>query len=135
DGRRARHLSFGNWRIVMTISIEPPRTAPVSPISETRSRGDGAKSDMKSPATDALLGNYKRAPGRFTRGEGVYLFDETGKQFLDFVSGIAVNALGYADPGLQAAMHDAATGLIHVSNLYVTEPGERLAASLVEHSF
>jgi acetylornithine/N-succinyldiaminopimelate aminotransferase len=120
----------------MTISIEPSRNAGVTPISEARSRVDMAKADAKSSETaDALLGNYKRAPGHFTRGEGVYLFDETGKRYLDFVSGIAVNALGYGDPGLRAAMHDAADGLIHVSNLYATEPGEQLAASLVNNSF
>jgi len=117
----------------MTISVEP---SVVTPISEARSRANAAKPEaIVSESSDALLGNYKRAPGHFTRGEGVYLFDESGKRYLDFVAGIAVNALGYADPGLQAALHDAADGLIHVSNLYATEPGERLAASLVEHSF
>jgi len=120
----------------MTISIEPTRNTLVAPISEGRARGDSPKADVKaSERGDALLGNYKRAPGHFTRGEGVYLFDDAGKRYLDFVSGIAVNAFGYADPGLRAAMHEAAEGLIHVSNLYATEPGERLAASLVEHSF
>jgi len=121
----------------MTISIEPSRNAVVTPISEARSRVDAGKTDVKSSSEGggALLGNYKRAPGHFTRGEGVYLFDESGKRYLDFVSGIAVNALGYADPGLRDAMHHAVDGLIHVSNLYATEPGERLAASLVQHSF
>lgn len=117
----------------MTISIEP---SVVTPISEARSRTNATKAETGSTtSSDALLGNYKRAPGHFTRGEGVYLFDDSGKRYLDFVAGIAVNALGYADPGLQAALHDAANGLIHVSNLYATEPGEQLAASLVEHSF
>ena len=82
-----------------------------------------------------MLGNYKRAPGHFVEGDGVYLIDSTGKRYLDFVSGIAVNALGYGDPGLRAAMHSAADGLIHVSNLYATEPGEQLAAALVKKSF
>jgi acetylornithine/N-succinyldiaminopimelate aminotransferase len=119
----------------MTISIEPSPNATVTPISEARSRVNSTKPAATAESSDALLGNYKRAPGRFTRGEGVYLFDASGKRYLDFVSGIAVNALGHADPGLRAAMHDAADGLIHVSNLYATEPGERLAASLVQHSF
>jgi acetylornithine/N-succinyldiaminopimelate aminotransferase len=87
------------------------------------------------PTTSALLGNYKRAPAQFVDGEGVYLIDADGKRYLDFVSGIAVNALGYGDPALRRAMHDAADGLIHVSNLYSTAPGERLAAALVEKSF
>jgi acetylornithine/N-succinyldiaminopimelate aminotransferase len=88
-----------------------------------------------TPAAEALLGNYKRAPGQFVDGQGVHLIDADGKRYLDFVSGIAVNALGYGDVGLRQAMHSAADGLIHVSNLYATEPGERLAATLVEKSF
>ena len=55
----------------------------------------------------------------------MYLVDADGKRYLDFVSGIAVNALGYGDAGLRQAMHAAADGLIHASNLYATEPGER----------
>ena len=85
--------------------------------------------------TSALLGNYKRAPSELVDGEGVYLIDAEGKKYLDFVSGIAVNALGYGDPGLRAALHAAADGLVHVSNLYATSAGERLAATLVEKSF
>src|SRR5689334_22079192 len=106
---RARNDSTTNWRTGMTISI--------------------------APTTDALLGNYKRTPVEFVDGDGVYLIDAEGKRYLDFVSGIAVNALGYGDPGLRAAMHSAADGLVHVSNLYATEPGEQLAAALVNKSF
>ncbi|OYV68118.1 MAG: hypothetical protein B7Z72_08650 [Gemmatimonadetes bacterium 21-71-4] len=69
------------------------------------------------------------------RGEGVYLFDREGKRYLDFVAGIAVNALGYSDAGLRSALHHAADGLIHTSNLYHTAPGEALARKLVERSF
>ena len=87
------------------------------------------------PTTSALLANYKRAPGQFVDGHGVYLIDADGRRYLDFVSGIAVNALGYGDPALRQAMLEAADGLIHVSNLYSTAPGERLAAALVEKSF
>lgn len=83
-----------------------------------------------------LLGVYKRAPVTFVRGDGVELFDAAGRGYLDLVSGIAVNALGYNDPGLTAALHRAAdAGLVHTSNLYRTEPGERLARFLVERSF
>ncbi len=83
----------------------------------------------------AILGTYKRAPVEFVRGSGVRLFDAEGKAYLDFVSGIAVNALGYDDAGLKQAMHAAADGLVHTSNLYSTAPGERLAAALVARSF
>ncbi len=87
------------------------------------------------PVTDSLLGTYKRAPISFVDGEGVYLVDSEGRRYLDFVSGIAVNALGYGDAGLRQAMHAAADGLVHVSNLYATQPGQQLADTLVERSF
>jgi predicted acetylornithine/succinylornithine family transaminase len=84
---------------------------------------------------DAVLGTYKRPEMELVRGEGVYLFDAEGNRYLDFVSGIAVNALGYSDAGLRSALHAASDGLIHTSNLYWTAPGAQLAAKLVEHSF
>jgi predicted acetylornithine/succinylornithine family transaminase len=86
-------------------------------------------------ALDALLPVYKRPPMEFVRGEGATLYDAEGHAWLDFTSGIAVNALGYGDPGLLAAMRDAAEGLVHVSNLFRTAPGERLARRLVDLSF
>ncbi|MGQ0640277.1 MAG: aspartate aminotransferase family protein [Gemmatimonadaceae bacterium] len=86
-------------------------------------------------ASAALLGVYKRAPMELVRGEGVRLYDSAGNAYIDFTAGIGVNALGYGDAGLQAAMHQAADGLVHVSNLFRTSPGEQLAARLVELSF
>ena len=84
----------------------------------------------------ALLPTYKRAPMEFVKGEGVELIDSDGKRYLDLASGIAVNALGYGDPGIAQALSAALeTGLIHTSNLYRTTPGEELAAKLVERSF
>ncbi len=83
----------------------------------------------------ALLGTYKRAPMRIVRGSGVELFDDEGNAYLDFTSGIAVNALGYGDEGFREVMHAAAEGLVHVSNLYRSDPGESLAQWFVEHSF
>jgi acetylornithine/N-succinyldiaminopimelate aminotransferase len=86
--------------------------------------------------TTAILGTYKRAPMEFVRGEGVELIDAEGKRYLDFSSGIAVNALGYGDPGIASVMRDAmSTGIIHTSNLYRTKAGEALALRLVELSF
>jgi len=84
---------------------------------------------------EALLGLYKRAPMELVRGDGVELFDSEGRAYLDFTAGIGVNALGYGDEGLREAIHAAADGLIHVSNLFRTPPGEQLAARLVELSF
>jgi predicted acetylornithine/succinylornithine family transaminase len=85
--------------------------------------------------TDAFVPTYKRTDVEFVSGEGVHLIDRDGKRYLDFVSGIAVNALGYSDPGLRAAMHAAADGLVHTSNLYKTAPGEELAQLLASKSF
>ncbi|HSJ63124.1 MAG TPA: acetylornithine transaminase [Gemmatimonadaceae bacterium] len=89
-----------------------------------------------APAAGALLPVYRRAPVEFVRGDGVELFDADGNAYLDFVSGIAVNALGYNDAGIAAAMQEAMTsGLLHVSNLYHTAPARRLAAALTARSF
>lgn len=91
---------------------------------------------LTAPITEALLGVYRRPPMEVVRGSGVELFDSDGKAYLDFVAGIAVNALGYGDPGLEQAMRDALEGgVVHVSNLYRTAPGERLAERLAEVSF
>jgi acetylornithine/N-succinyldiaminopimelate aminotransferase len=84
----------------------------------------------------AILGTYKRAPMEFVKGEGVDLIDAEGKRYLDFSSGIAVNALGYGDPGIFSALSEAmSTGIIHTSNLYRTRAGEALASRLVDLSF
>jgi acetylornithine/N-succinyldiaminopimelate aminotransferase len=83
----------------------------------------------------SILATYRRAPAEFVAGDGVYLIDADGRRYMDFVSGIAVNALGYGDAGLRAAMHAAADGLVHVSNLYASKPGEQLAGTLVAKSF
>jgi predicted acetylornithine/succinylornithine family transaminase len=86
------------------------------------------------PAEGALVPLYKRQPVELVRGKGVELFDAAGRTYLDFTSGIAVNALGYGDPELARVMRDAADGLVHVSNLYHTAPARRLAAALVDRS-
>ncbi|MDQ3516009.1 MAG: aminotransferase class III-fold pyridoxal phosphate-dependent enzyme, partial [Gemmatimonadota bacterium] len=84
----------------------------------------------------AILGTYKRAPIEIVGGRGVELFGSDGRAYLDFTSGIGVNALGYADAGIRKAIAAAAdTGVLHSSNLYATEPGEQLAQRLVDSSF
>src|SRR3954465_14277766 len=101
-------------------------TAAIMPVEETASM----------PETSSLLSTYKRAPMALVRGEGVELIDAEGKRYLDFASGIAVNALGYGDPGIAGAINDAlSNGLIHTSNLYRTSAGEQLASQLTERSF
>ena len=100
-----------------------------------RSVADAPAIADETLAADPVLYTYKRAPVELVRGEGVYLFDSAGKRYLDFVSGIAVNALGYGDEGLVAELHAAADRLVHVSNLYETSPAKQLAQLLVDHSF
>ncbi|MDQ7037630.1 MAG: aspartate aminotransferase family protein [Aquificota bacterium] len=78
-----------------------------------------------------LIENYTRLPVRFVRGEGVYLYDDKGKRYLDFISGIAVCSLGHADPDLVEAVCDQAKKLLHVSNLFENPWQEELAEELV----
>jgi predicted acetylornithine/succinylornithine family transaminase len=86
-----------------------------------------------SADVSALLGVYARVGPLFVAGEGSELIAEDGTRYLDFVAGIAVNALGYNSPVVRDAVLRALdSGLIHVSNLYRTEPGERLAAELTK---
>jgi predicted acetylornithine/succinylornithine family transaminase len=82
-----------------------------------------------------LIQTYTRPPFVLTGGEGAYVIDAAGKRYLDCAAGIAVNAFGYNDPELVKAIQDAATGLIHTSNLFYTEPQAALAKALVEKSF
>ena len=88
------------------------------------------------PADSALLPVYKRFPVEVVRGEGVQLFGADGRSYLDFTSGIGVNALGYADAGIANAVRAALeSGVLHTSNLFHTAPGQSLAESLVARSF
>jgi acetylornithine/N-succinyldiaminopimelate aminotransferase len=89
------------------------------------------------PAADAaLLGVYRPAEPTFVAGDGSYLIADDGRRYLDFTSGIAVNALGYGDPAVAAAVRGALdAGLIHTSNLFRTRPAAELAAWLVANSF
>jgi acetylornithine/N-succinyldiaminopimelate aminotransferase len=116
-----------------TSAIEERDSMAATPASVHEAQSGSA--GLATPRASSILATYKRAPVEFVRGEGVRLFDADGKSYLDFVAGIAVNALGYGDAGLVAAMHRAADGLVHTSNLYATAPGERLASALVAQSF
>jgi acetylornithine/N-succinyldiaminopimelate aminotransferase len=73
---------------------------------------------------------YPPAPVTFVRGEGSYLFDGDGRRYLDCLSGLAVTSLGHAHPAVAAALHDQASTLLHVSNLFGTEPGPEVARTL-----
>ena len=77
-----------------------------------------------------LLGTYNRYPVVFTRGKGVFLYDLEDKRYLDFVSGLGVNALGHAHPRVVKTIREQAGKLIHVSNLYYHEYQGELAEKL-----
>jgi acetylornithine aminotransferase/acetylornithine/N-succinyldiaminopimelate aminotransferase len=81
-----------------------------------------------------LLPTYERQPILFVRGRGVYLWDSRGQRYLDFLSGIGVNALGHNHPAIQAAIKRQASRLIHVSNLFFHEYQAELARLLTEIS-
>jgi predicted acetylornithine/succinylornithine family transaminase len=94
------------------------------------------KTDTLTRPSTALLAVYKKPETLFVAGEGSWLIAEDGRRFLDFTSGIGVNALGHGAPEILAAIREAAdAGLIHTSNLFRTEPGERLAEELVAATF
>jgi acetylornithine/N-succinyldiaminopimelate aminotransferase len=77
-----------------------------------------------------LMNTYARLPVAFTHGEGVWLFDETGKRYLDALSGIAVSTLGHNHPRLSAAIASQAAKLLHTSNLYRIPQQEELSDRL-----
>lgn len=81
-----------------------------------------------------LLGNYKQAPFVLERGEGAYVWDTSGKRYLDLLAGIATCSLGHCHPEVVAAVKAQADKLWHVSNVFYTQPSVDLAAQLTEAS-
>lgn len=81
------------------------------------------------------MNTYARKEVCFTRGDGCRLWDEDGKEYLDFLAGIAVCGLGHCHPEVTAALGSQAEMLVHVSNLFYTRPGSDLAQKLCEKSF
>jgi acetylornithine/N-succinyldiaminopimelate aminotransferase len=90
--------------------------------------------DIRTLESQHVLQIYRRQPVVFVRGEGVHLFDEQGRRYLDFVSGIGVAALGHAHPALARALADQAATLVHTSNLYFHPLQGELAARLAAHT-
>jgi acetylornithine/N-succinyldiaminopimelate aminotransferase len=82
-----------------------------------------------------MFQTYKRAPLTLVRGDGCRVWDEQDKEYLDFVGGIAVCALGHSSPVISAAICEQSKKLVHVSNLYYTQPQTELAQLLTENSF
>jgi acetylornithine/N-succinyldiaminopimelate aminotransferase len=89
-------------------------------------------SSLKIRADNAILNTYARFPVAFVRGEGRQLFDTEGKRYLDFAGGIAVNSLGHGNPRIASTLFEQSSLLTHVSNLYYTEPGVKLAERLIK---
>jgi acetylornithine/N-succinyldiaminopimelate aminotransferase len=87
------------------------------------------------PATSPLLQVYSPPEERFVRGQGCWIETDKGERYLDFIAGIAVNALGHAHPKLVAALTEQAGKLWHTSNMFLVEGQERLAAKYVANSF
>ena len=81
-----------------------------------------------------LLPTYERKPVLFTRGYGVYLYDSRGQRYLDFLSGIGVNALGYGHPAIKKVLSQQSEKLIHISNLFFHEYQAELAKRLTKIS-
>jgi len=81
-----------------------------------------------------LMSTFKRLPVVLVRGEGVWVWDEDGRRYLDLVAGIAVNVLGHAHPSIITAIASQSKQLIHVSNLYYSIPQLQLAQMLVDNS-
>ena len=88
--------------------------------------------DIRTRESQYVLQTYRRQPVAFVRGQGPYLYDTDGREYLDLVSGIGVTSLGHAHPGLAAAIAEQASTLLHVSNLYFhplqAEAAARLSA-------
>ncbi|MFQ5458057.1 MAG: aspartate aminotransferase family protein [Myxococcota bacterium] len=94
----------------------------------------GAQAIMQEGG-EVLFRNYRSLPLVITRGEGCRVWDDAGKPYLDFVSGIAVVNLGHCHPAVVRAIEAQARRLMHVSNLYVIPEQVKLARWLVDHSF
>ncbi len=89
-------------------------------------------SQLQRDRADAvLMPTYRRYPVTFARGKGYYLYDESGRPYLDFVAGVAVTSLGHAHPAVTEAVSHQAGRLLHTSNLYYTQPMAELAERLV----
>lgn len=91
--------------------------------------------ELRARADQVFVGTYTRYPAAMVKGSGCSLWDADGREYLDFLSGIAVCALGHCHPRVTEAICRQAAELVHVSNLYYTAPQTKLAEMLVARSF
>jgi len=90
--------------------------------------------ELQELEREAVMATYARNPVEFVRGEGTRLWDDEGNEYLDFLTGISVAQLGHCHPRVVDAVREQAGRLMHVGNLFYTEPGMRLAKRLAELS-
>ena len=90
--------------------------------------------ELQALEREWVMPTYKRAPVEFVRGEGARLWDSEGREYLDFLAGISVCSVGHCHPAVVEAVREQAGALTHVSNLYLSEGGVRLAQRLCELS-
>jgi predicted acetylornithine/succinylornithine family transaminase len=90
--------------------------------------------DLQTLEREHVIPSYARFPVEFVRGEGTRLWDAEGLEYLDFLSGISVCSVGHCHPDVVHAVQDQAARLMHVTNLYYTEPAMRLAKRLSQRS-
>jgi predicted acetylornithine/succinylornithine family transaminase len=93
-----------------------------------------ALTDLQALERDCMMATYARNPVEFVRGEGTRLWDDEGNEYLDFLGGISVVQLGHCHPAVVEAVREQAGRLMHVGNLFYTEPGMRLAKRLADVS-
>jgi acetylornithine aminotransferase len=91
--------------------------------------------ELMQGARQYLMDTYARYPLALVRGQGTKVYDVEGREYLDFLAGVAVNVLGHCHPKVTLALQQQAQHLIHTSNLFYTEPQVKLAQVLVDHSF
>ncbi len=90
--------------------------------------------ELQELERSSVIGSYARQPVEFVRGEGARLWDDEGSEYLDFLCGIGVTSLGHCHPRVVEAVREQVGRLMHVSNLFYTEPAMRLAARLSDSS-
>jgi predicted acetylornithine/succinylornithine family transaminase len=112
------------------VSAPEPTTQAAGPAAE----GTMGLAETRELEERYLMRTYRRGAVDFVRGEGAYLYDADGKEYLDFLAGISVCSLGHCHPAVVAAVTEQAERLMHVSNLFYTEPMTRLARRLSDSS-
>ncbi|KAG0260330.1 acetylornithine aminotransferase [Actinomortierella ambigua] len=102
------------------------------PLSHADVDADPKTHAMIEKHAKYTLTTYARPPVVFTHGKGTHVYDVGHREYLDFTAGIAVNALGHADPEVASTLYDQAKRVVHLSNLYYNEPAGELAERLIE---